>query len=335
MIAFWLLNVDVDFSLRFVVLIFPIPLRELRSRLFPLCLLLLMLPNHLKAVQVEQPVAGSLRSEETEQLVLSKWMKRLPQNVLLSNLSIPGTHDSGALHNGLSFGFARCQTLTLREQLDSGVRFLDIRCRHQRDRFQIYHGIINQRISFAQVIRVCEEFLDDNPNEILLMSVKEESTSEEITRDFQATFIAEIAPSRDRWCIAEVNPSVGDVRGRIVLVDRVGKLGGLDWNKMNLQDDYQALPEIKKQKIAKHFDAAMGDGSGQWFLNYCSGTVPSRLINPESYATQINPFLLEQIKARQGHRLGVVIMDFPSQEIIEAIVMSNRFLRELSVDVAR
>ena len=39
-------------------------------------------------------------------------------------------------------------------------------------------------------------------------------------------------------------------------------------------------------------------------------------------------FLLEQVKARQGHRLGIVIMDFPSQEIIEAIVMSNRFLRE-------
>ena len=309
-------------------MIFLIPFCEVRSRLFTSCLLLLMLLNHLKAVQAEQPVAGSLRSEGTKQLVLSQWMKRLPQKVLLSNLSIPGTHDSGALHNGLSFGFARCQSLTLREQLDSGIRFLDIRCRHQRDRFQIYHGVINQRISFAQVIRVCEEFLAENPTEILLMSVKEESTSEEVTRDFQATFIAEIAPFKARWCIAKVNPSVGDVRGRIVLVDRVGTLGGLDWSTMNLQDDYQALPEIKKQKIAKHFDAAMGDGSGQWFLNYCSGTVPSRLINPESYATQINPFLLEQVKARHGNRLGVVIMDFPNQEIIEAIVMSNRCLRE-------
>lgn len=287
-----------------------------------------MLLNNLNADHVEQPISGSLRSEETEQLNFSQWMKKLPQNAILSNLSIPGTHDSGALHNGLSFGFARCQSLTLREQLDSGIRFLDIRCRHQRDRFQIYHGVINQHISFAQVIRVCEEFLAENPTEILLMSVKEESTADEVTRDFQATFIAEIAPFKDRWCIAKVNPSVGEVRGRIVLVDRVGKLGGLDWSKMNLQDDYQALPEIKKQKIAKHFDAARGDDSGQWFLNYCSGTVPSRLINPESYASLINPFLLDQIKARHGNRLGVVIMDFPNQEIIEAVVMSNRFLRE-------
>jgi len=326
--GFYFLNLKVAFTLRFVVLIFPISFPEVRSRLLLPCLLLLMLLNHLKAVQAEQAVAGSRRSEETEKLILSQWMKRLPQNALLSSLSIPGTHDSGALHNGLSFGFARCQTLTLKEQLDSGIRFLDIRCRHQRDRFQIYHGVIKQRISFAQVIRVCEEFLDENPTEILLMSIKEESTSEEITRDFQATFIAEIAPFRDRWFIANVNPSVDDVRGRIVLIDRVGELGGLDWNKMNLQDDYQALPEIKKQKIAQHFDAARGGDSDQWFLNYCSGTVPSRLINPESYASQINPFLFEQVKARQGHRLGVVIMDFPSQEIIEAIVMSNRYQRE-------
>ena len=302
------------------------------SRLFLSCFLLLSLSTDSIAEQTEQPIHGSLEPTETKYVARSQWMKRLPQDALLSNLSIPGTHDSAALHNGFSFGFARCQSLTLREQLDLGIRFLDIRCRHQNDRFQIYHGVINQRISFAEVMQVCDAFLDENPSECLLISVKEESKSEAITRDFQATFLEETKPYRQRWYTAEVTPSVGIARGKIVLIDRVGNLGGLNWVKMNLQDDYQALPEVKKQKIAQHLDATRDGGFDQWFLNYASGTVPSRLINPESYASLINPFLLSQVNQRQGDRLGVVVMDFPSEEIVEKIIESNRFPRSQNVD---
>ena len=59
------------------------------------------------------------------------WMKRLPDNKKLSELSIPGTHDTCARFGG---DFAQCQSLALRDQFSIGLRFLDIRCRRRGKR---------------------------------------------------------------------------------------------------------------------------------------------------------------------------------------------------------
>lgn len=70
----------------------------------------------------EQPRAATTQK-------YSAWMSRLPETVPLCQVSLPGTHDSCALYDGLSFGFAKCQVWHLKDQLKAGVRFIDIRCR--------------------------------------------------------------------------------------------------------------------------------------------------------------------------------------------------------------
>ena len=251
------------------------------------------------------------------------WMKSLPETLSLSNLSIPGTHDTCALRNGFSFGFAKCQSWTLEDQLEAGIRFLDIRCRHRLNRFEIYHGVISQEITFMQVLDICEAFLKKNPSECLLMSVKEESSREKVTRGFRETFLDEIDSRKDLWLITEKTPSLKESRGRIVLVDRVGNLGGLRWDEMSRQDAYQATPEEKKIKVGQQFDLAANGDSGQWFLNYSSGTVPTKLITPAGYASILNPFVLDQLRQRKGKHLGVVVMDFPGDSLVERIIQSN------------
>jgi 1-phosphatidylinositol phosphodiesterase len=61
----------------------------------------------------------------------SSWMGDIPDNVLVTALSIPGTHDSGCIDGPM--GLAKTQNLDLAEQLDSGIRFLDIRLAHYQD----------------------------------------------------------------------------------------------------------------------------------------------------------------------------------------------------------
>jgi 1-phosphatidylinositol phosphodiesterase len=56
---------------------------------------------------------------------LKSWMGKLKNETPLSALSIPGTHNSPTHHTALPS--VRCQAVSVKEQLNNGVRFLDIR----------------------------------------------------------------------------------------------------------------------------------------------------------------------------------------------------------------
>jgi len=256
----------------------------------------------------------------------SRWMSRLPDSVLLSQLSLPGTHNSCALHDGLSFGFAKCQSWQLADQLKSGIRFIDIRCRRVDDGFLIHHGVISQRMTFKEVRDVCQNFLREHPSECIVMSIKEESTAQRATRSFEETFSDVTKDDEKLWHISREVPLLREVRNHIVLVDRVGTLGGLNWDGLQQQDEYMAPLELKEQLIRAHLDKAITAENNQWFINFCSGTVPGRLLTPKKYAANLNEFTLDVLiqKLREKPiRLGTIVMDFPGEDLLERIVETN------------
>ena len=268
----------------------------------------------------------SARPRESTVKKYSNWMARLPDDVLLSRVSLPGTHDSCALYDGLSFGFAKCQQWQLADQLASGIRFLDIRCRHVDDRFQIYHGVIDQHMTFEDVRDVCQKFLNDHPSECIVMSVKEESKAERNSRSFADTFADATKNDGSLWHISPEVPELDAVRSRIVLIDRVGDLGGLKWNTLQRQDQYTAPLEQKTHLIRDHFEKAMLADDDQWFINFCSGVVAGSLLTPRKYALKSNAGALDflrQLSVDKPNRLGTVVMDFPGEELIERIIESN------------
>ncbi|XP_063976403.1 PI-PLC X domain-containing protein 2-like [Diachasmimorpha longicaudata] len=115
------------------------------------------------------------------------WMedrKALIQNLSLPNLFIPGTHDSGSYQRpgkdgiikNLTANWAICQDASIFEQLESGVRFLDIRpaCRKVRGSCKTYyvnHGPV-QMVPMSQVIHDVDLFLNIT-KEIVILSVKQ------------------------------------------------------------------------------------------------------------------------------------------------------------------
>ena len=52
------------------------------------------------------------------------WMGRLPDNMRISQISMVGTHDTAAFYGGDSL---ECQSLSLKTQLEAGIRALDKR----------------------------------------------------------------------------------------------------------------------------------------------------------------------------------------------------------------
>jgi len=254
-------------------------------------------------------------------------MSKLPDSLKLAQLSIPGTHDSGARFDGLSFGFAKCQCWSISDQLAAGVRFLDIRCRHLKNEFHIYHGVVDQKLAFESVVQDCQEFLEKHPSECIVMAIKQESTPQQNSRSFPETFDATIESEAAIWWRGSKVPTLKDVRGKIVLIDRVGSLGGLPWKILKKQDRYTAPVDEKREFIRKQFEATAADRQGRWWhLNYCSGTVPAKLLTPRRYAALMNDYTLRLIQEfPDGQHLGTVIMDFPSEAIIGRIADANSF----------
>lgn len=271
------------------------------------------------------------------------WMADVADTRGLAELSIPGTHDSGALHEPTT-GLARCQDLTIADQLAAGVRYFDVRCRHVADAFEIYHGAIGQNQTFDEVLATMSAFLDAHPGEALIVSIKEEAAPSGTTRPFDATFASYVARAADRWYLAPSLPRLGDVRGKLVLLRRFDAAAtplGIDatmWPdnttfsitnaaQLQIQDAFMVSDDaLKWAAITSLFAEARAGSPSTLFLDYTSGyQTISGLPNVPSVADDINPrldaFLADP--ANRPARLGVLAMDFVTAARARAIIATN------------
>ncbi|OHT08809.1 phosphatidylinositol diacylglycerol-lyase [Tritrichomonas foetus] len=146
------------------------------------------------------------------------WMKYVKDQKFVSELSIPGTHESCNLIGGPD---SVSQRLTLQEQLEIGVRAFDIRCHHISDVFMINHQDIYQGIAFSSGVRdVCIDFLNKHPSEFILIFLKEESQPFETTRSFAETLGKYIKGKENYFYLNEDVPTVKEARGKIIIFRR-------------------------------------------------------------------------------------------------------------------
>ena len=76
------------------------------------------------------------------------WMKDVNDSKIINEMSIPGTHDSGALHSIFDVA-GKCQDIDINTQLNIGVRFFDLRLQLVENDFKIVHSFVNQNLSFS------------------------------------------------------------------------------------------------------------------------------------------------------------------------------------------
>jgi 1-phosphatidylinositol phosphodiesterase len=180
---------------------------------------------------------------------LSNWMSLVSDTKLLSELTIPGTHDSGARYIDPTVYKTRnsprltTQTAGIREQLDSGIRFLDIRVGYTNGRFLLYHENAFENLGFADVRNICSEFLTAHPRETIILSLKKEDDApsgnnvKDVT--FEDRFNEFVRTSRkDLWYLANAIPTLKDVRGKIVLYRRFSPDQGTPNQGINPVDRY-------------------------------------------------------------------------------------------------
>ena len=257
----------------------------------------------------------------------NNWMSGINGSEPISHFSIPGTHDSGARFEPIS-GTAKCQDLTIADQLTAGVRFLDIRCRHINDAFAIHHGQVYQNQNFDDVLNATIGFLNANPSETVIMSVKEEYTATGDTRSFEATFDSYVAKNPSKWYLGAGIPTLDQARGKIVLFRRFGANStpkGIDASNwpdnttfsndaatLRVQDNYNVSNnDTKWNQILAILNEAHYGGPNTLYVNFASGVASIIGIpNIPNVSNNINPRLVSYFAANRSGRYGVTLMDF-------------------------
>ncbi len=138
-------------------------------------------PNH-KWIHTEGSYRVSQYTNDDQHLYLTvsniSWMSNIDDLKSLTEITIPGTHDSGTSngHDVVSDPYTKTQYLSIFDQLLTGIRFFDIRCiKKSNGRFDIYHGVIKiSYLNFHDVLNQCKDFLKVYPWEVILMSIKNE-----------------------------------------------------------------------------------------------------------------------------------------------------------------
>ena len=161
------------------------------------------------------------------------WMSHVDDDKYLDELSIPGTHDSGtcSVDNDTEpqSSQVKCQQDYIPTQLLEGIRYFDIRL-GKGDDPGIDHGIFyllkkdGNYLHLSDVIGYFKTFLNENPSEALIMLASrgnDEATDESITTAFAKV----MADNPNLFYTSSHVPTLGEVRGKIVLLRRFGLAG--------------------------------------------------------------------------------------------------------------
>ena len=124
------------------------------------------------------------------------WMRDLPDYAKITELSLPGTHDTWAGHQSYDNlrGSVRTQSMDLEEQLDAGIRVLDIRLKcipktNNDCDFPVHHGSVYLNKNWIDDTLegsddpnddlAVLEWLKRHPSETVIMNLQEEDSDDD------------------------------------------------------------------------------------------------------------------------------------------------------------
>ena len=292
----------------------------------------------LLALQLVVAFSGPPTQSQTyTQTTGANWLSALSDDTALQTLHIPGTHNSAA-HHELILGTAKCQSLSIEQQLQAGVRFFDIRCRHQNDGFELYHGVVDQKQTFGELQRTLTDFLKINTRELILISIQETSQPLNNTRSFSETFLHYQKLAPELWSTVSTVPTLDQVRGKAVLVRRFSSPKALgipatNWKSGNvhrtklllIQDDFKVRKLETKWARIEELWKQQPQHSELLALNFTSGYRPGVLGVPNITAVcnRINPRLQTKLNSNTAPPPGILVIDHLTEELATAIYQLN------------
>ena len=290
----------------------------------------------------------------------SRWMSALPDQTPMTAVSTPGTHDA-CCHSltgvaaqlatskwkplfaaaavvpaagllGLSAAeyvvrvLALTQTLNIRQQLEAGVRFFDLRPYFGAGQtLPIYHGIVRTTSTLPGVLSEITNHLRQHPSEYVVLRLKAEG--DDLSRSARRNLLQQCLTPFSHFVSQQISKDtwqVSDVRGKMVLL-----LDGIDalpaplhserWDSASIQDEFEI-------NANENFISAVSEGAcnvvstpvrsvlsffGKETNNWCDGvgkTVPKIFVPDKVFDSKrvaIKKHHLASISRRQLSRFSL------------------------------
>lgn len=283
------------------------------------------------------------------------WMKKLEDELSLDMVTLPGTHDSATTYVQLPY-FMRCQSLTMKEQLEAGFRYLDIRLNEENGKLYFYHSFAKCKtgmlpwadaLELEMVLEQVYSFLINHPSETILFVVKQEGSGDIAL--FQKTLQQYIEKNPEMWLLTNQVPTLGEARGKVVLFRRYADKAGLqvqsgialNWSDQGgekfqaknlvkeirdgvtfyIQDRYNYSVENKRKGMEDALLQAkeLGEKSGIK-IHFASTAGPNSLHHPYDIAKRMNAWFQNE---KFDGNIGWVIFDHGDAKLAESVYQLN------------
>ena len=164
----------------------------------------------------------------------NNWITPLDDDIFVSQMSIPGTHDS-ATGDGTTYSLGQTQELTLDKQFELGIRAFDLRPAVSSGDIHIYHGVVSTTYSWDQIMERFKYYLQSNPGEFIIILMRHEDEADNNSSSWGglieqklATIKNTINPATGESYTIDFKPdlTIGEMRGKILFLCR-------DWTKYN------------------------------------------------------------------------------------------------------
>ena len=170
---------------------------------------------------------GQPTDPDKPQVAATNWMTLLDDNTKVALLTIPGTHDAAT---STCSAMGKCQTLTIPQQLECGVRAFDLRPTMDDNSTlgNIYHSILDTGVSMGDAMEYFDSFLKAHPGEGIIVIMRYESErqflSPSIAEDNYKTamknFLWDSRIYQSRMAAFNRSMTMKDLRGKILIISR-------------------------------------------------------------------------------------------------------------------
>jgi 1-phosphatidylinositol phosphodiesterase len=214
----------------------------------------------------------------------TSWMRFLPGDASVMSLSIPGTHNSCCVQGLLGLG--KTQELDLPDQLNAGIRFLDIRFTHYQDNLCVHHDVVCTENSYADILTTCFNFLRQHPSETIFMSVADESRLDDA--------LGKLAPSQ--------------VLCKLPVVD----MASYDKNTRSFEDTFNAKTWDCIEDIPLFYNfTATSPGS--------NSTIASPALTPETRLEEVRGRIILLRRFDGGQNVGFDLSYWPEDQCFRSV----------------